>query len=72
MAEAITYHILTDGMDMEDEIVRLRLVAQLTHFRQVGDERDLWRVAYPLDKVLLLIICTCDDFEDIVEWGETC
>jgi predicted transposase YbfD/YdcC len=62
-------------MDLEDEIVRPRLAALLTHFAQVGDERDQWRVAYPLNEVLLLItcatICTCDDFEDIVEWGET-
>jgi predicted transposase YbfD/YdcC len=62
-------------MDLDDEIVRPRLAALLTHFAEVGDERDRWRVAYPLHEVLLLItcatICTCDDFEDIVEWGET-
>jgi hypothetical protein len=64
-----------DGMDLDNETVRPRLAALLTHFAKVGDERDRWRVAYPLDEVLLLItcatICTCDDFEDIVEWGET-
>lgn len=62
-------------MDLEGEIVRPRLAALLTHFAQVGDERDRWRVAYPLDEMLLLVtcatICSCDDFEDIAEWGET-
>lgn len=62
-------------MELDDETVKPRLAALLTHFSQVGDERDSWRVAYPLDEVLFLItcatICSCDDFEDIVEWGET-
>jgi len=62
-------------MDLEDSLVRPRLAALLDHFAEIGDERDRWRVAYPLDEVLFLItcatICGCDDFEDIVEWGET-
>ena len=48
-------------MELEDEIVRPRLAALLGHFAQVGDERDRWRVAYPLEEVLLLITCyVCD------------
>lgn len=59
---------------MDESVDRPRLAALLDHFAKIGDERDRWRVAYPLEEVLLLItcatICSCDDFEDIVEWGE--
>ena len=62
-------------IDLDDDDSRPRLAALLSHFAQIGDERDQWRVAYPLHEVLLLItcatLCSCDDFEDIVEWGET-
>ena len=60
---------------MDDEFIRPRLAALLEHFSELGDGRDRWRIAYPLEEVLLLVtcatICTCDDFEDIVTWGET-
>lgn len=60
---------------MEEEFIRPRLAALLEHFSELGDGRDRWRIAYPLEEVLLLVtcatICTCDDFEDIVAWGET-
>lgn len=60
---------------MEDEIIRPRLAALLGRFAMLGDGRDRWRIAYPIEEVLLLVtcatICSCDDFEDIVEWGET-
>ena len=38
------------------------------------DGRQSWRVAYPLREVLFLVVCAtianCDDYEDIVDWGE--
>jgi predicted transposase YbfD/YdcC len=46
----------------------------LKHFSQIDDGREPWRVVYPLAEVLLLLTCatiaSCDDFEDIVAWGE--
>jgi predicted transposase YbfD/YdcC len=51
---------------------RLRLL--LDHFAAVEDDRETWRVAHPLPEVLLLAVCgtigACDDFDEIVEWGE--
>jgi len=51
-----------------------RLKALLDHFADIKDEREAWRVAYPLPEVLFLVVCgtlaSCDDFDDIVEWGE--
>lgn len=51
---------------------RLRLL--LDHFAAVGDDRAGWRVMYPLQEMLFLVvcasICSCDDYEDIVDWGE--
>lgn len=60
---------------MDEEIIRPRLALLLQHFAEIGDDRERWRVAYPIEEVLFLItcatICSCDDFEDIVDWGET-
>jgi len=57
---------------IEDERPRLRVL--LDHFGLVGDDREQWRVAHPLPEVLLLVVCgtigACDDFDEIVEWGE--
>jgi predicted transposase YbfD/YdcC len=51
-----------------------RLAVLLQHFGQLNDDRESWRVAYPLKEVLLLVTCatiaSCDDFEEIVSWGE--
>lgn len=51
---------------------RLRLL--LDHFAAIEDDRAAWRVMYPLREVLFLVvcasICSCDDYEDIVDWGE--
>ena len=50
---------------------RLRLL--LDHFSQINDTRQSWKVAYPLREVLLLVVCAtianCDDYEEIVDWG---
>src|SRR5215217_1991360 len=51
-----------------------RLRRLLDHFSAVVDPRERWRVAYPLPEVLLLVVCgtiaSCDDYDDIVDWGE--
>jgi predicted transposase YbfD/YdcC len=50
---------------------RLRLL--LDHFSQIEDTRQAWKVAYPLREVLFLVVCgtiaNCDDYDDIVDWG---
>jgi DDE_Tnp_1-associated len=50
-----------------------RLKALLDHFSAIEDPREPWRVAHPLNEVLLLVvcgtICDCDDYDGIAEWG---
>ena len=52
----------------------MRVALLLEHFSELGDDREPWRVMYPLKEVLLLVVCatiaSCDDFYDIVAWGE--
>jgi predicted transposase YbfD/YdcC len=59
---------------METFSEKPRLRGLLSHFSAVTDAREQWRVAYPLREVLLLVVCgtiaSCDDYDDIVEWGE--
>ena len=59
-------------MDILLEKPRLRSL--LDHFSEIADPREPWRIAHPLREVLLLIVCatiaSCDDFDDIAEWGE--
>ena len=51
---------------------RLRLL--LDHFAKIKDTRQSWKVAYPLRRVLFLVVCgtiaSGDDYEDIVDWGK--
>lgn len=58
-------------MDLDD---RPRLKVLLDHFALMEDDRESWRVAHPLPEILLLVVCGtiagCDDFDEIVEWGE--
>ena len=58
----------------EGECPRARLALLLQHFSELKDDREPWRVMYPLQEVLLLVTCgtiaACDDFDDIVAWGE--
>jgi predicted transposase YbfD/YdcC len=53
---------------------RPRLRVLLDHFVLLEDDRESWRVAHPLPEVLFLVVCgtigACDDFDEIVEWGE--
>ena len=59
---------------MDEAMPRARLALLLEHFSEISDEREPWKVMYPLAEVLLLLTCAtiagCDDFEDIVAWGE--
>jgi predicted transposase YbfD/YdcC len=59
---------------IEDETPRARLALLLRHFSELDDGREAWRVLYPIEEVLLLVTCatiaSCDDFDDIVDWGQ--
>ena len=59
---------------LEEESPRARLALLLEHFSALSDDREAWRVLYPIKEVLFLVVCatiaSCDDFEDIVEWGK--
>jgi predicted transposase YbfD/YdcC len=59
---------------LDGEMPRSSVAVLLKHFSQIEDGREPWRVMYPLEEVLLLLSCAtiaaCDDFEDIVAWGE--
>src|SRR6266581_7654712 len=59
---------------IDEETPRARLSLLLKHFAELGDEREPWRVMYPLNEVLLLVVCatiaSCDDFDDVVAWGK--
>ena len=59
----------------DEEIPRDRLALLLDRFSRLSDERESWRVMYPLAEVLLLLtcatICSCDDFDEIAAWGES-
>jgi predicted transposase YbfD/YdcC len=59
---------------IEDESPRARLALLLEHFSELDDDREAWRVLYPIQEVLLLVTCatiaSCDDFDDIADWGE--
>jgi predicted transposase YbfD/YdcC len=59
---------------LDEETPRARLALLLKHFSTLDDDREPWRVMYPLQEVLLLVTCatiaSCDDFDDIVAWGK--
>jgi predicted transposase YbfD/YdcC len=59
---------------IDEEMPRARLGLLLQHFSELEDDREPWRVMYPLKEVLLLVTCatiaSCDDFDDIAAWGE--
>src|SRR5450631_1143322 len=58
---------------IEQDPPRARLAVLLQHFSDLDDSREPWRVMYPLKEVLLLVTCatiaSCDDFDEIAEWG---
>jgi predicted transposase YbfD/YdcC len=59
---------------IEQDAPRARLAVLLQHFSDLDDSREPWRVMYPLKEVLLLVTCatiaSCDDFDEIADWGE--
>jgi predicted transposase YbfD/YdcC len=58
----------------DQDAPRARLAVLLEHFSDLDDGREPWRVMYPLKEVLLLVTCatiaSCDDFDEIADWGE--
>jgi predicted transposase YbfD/YdcC len=58
----------------DEQTPRSRVAVLLKEFSQIDDDREPWRVVFPLAEVLLLLTCAtiadCDDFDDIVAWGE--
>jgi predicted transposase YbfD/YdcC len=58
----------------DEDAPRARLALLLQHFSELSDDREPGRIMYPLGEVLLLVTCatiaSCDDFDDIVAWGE--
>src|ERR1700686_826172 len=65
--------LVLTGTILDDEVPRARVAVLLNHFSELGDDRDPWRVMYPLKEVMLLVVCatiaSCDDFDDICAWG---
>src|SRR3982074_2610455 len=61
-------------MFVDQDVPRARLGLLLEHFSELSDDREPGRIMYPLKEVLLLVTCAtiaaCDDFDDIVAWGE--
>lgn len=59
---------------LEEGFSRDRLALLLKHFSAIEDEREPWRVLYPLREVLLLVVCgtiaACDDFDEVAAWGK--
>jgi predicted transposase YbfD/YdcC len=59
---------------IDNESPRARLALLLKHFSELDDDREPWRVLYPIEEVLLLVTCatiaSCDDFDDIADWGQ--
>lgn len=47
----------------------------IDHFSALQDPRQQWKVLYPLNEILLLVLCGvlagADDFVEIADWGET-
>ena len=58
----------------DEDVPRARVALLLKHFSKLSDDREPWRIVYPLAEVLLLLTCatiaSCDDFDDTVAWGE--
>src|SRR5215207_2106188 len=65
---------LSADLSPGEDVPRDRLRLLLKEFAALDDTREPWRVLYPLDEVLLLVTCatiaSCDDFDDIVAWGQ--
>jgi hypothetical protein len=57
-----------------EDLPRARVALFLEHFSEFSDGREPGRIMDRLNEVLLLVSCatiaSCDDFDDIVAWGE--
>src|SRR5271168_2384326 len=57
----------------DEDLPKARVALLLKHFSRLDDDREPWRVVYPLSEVLLLLTCatiaSCDDFDEIAAWG---
>ena len=62
----------TTDLLADEAMPRARLALLLEHFSRLDDERESWRVMYPLSEVLLLLTCatiaSCDDIDEIAAW----
>src|SRR5271168_4935911 len=58
----------------DEDVPRARVALLLEHFSRLEDDREPWRIVYPLSEVLLLLTCatiaSCDDFDEIAAWGK--
>ena len=56
------------------DLPKARVALLLKHFSRLDDDRQPWRVVYPLSEVLLLLTCatiaSCDDFDEIAALGK--
>jgi predicted transposase YbfD/YdcC len=59
---------------VEEVFARSRRRSLLEHFGTIKDTRQPCKVMYALPEVLLLVVCatiaSCDDYDEIVAWGE--
>jgi predicted transposase YbfD/YdcC len=58
-----------------DVVEKSSLKLLLDHLGTIEDPREPWRVAFPLNEVLFLVvcgtICDCDNYELIADWGKS-
>src|ERR1700693_1155807 len=58
----------------DEDVPRARVALLLEHFSRLEDDREPWRIVYPLSEVLLLLTCatiaSCDDFDEIAALGQ--
>src|ERR1700693_635232 len=59
---------------VEEALGKSRRRSLLEHFGAVKDTRQPCKIMYSLPEVLLLVVCatiaSCDDYDEIVAWGE--
>ncbi|HEX9858783.1 MAG TPA: ISAs1 family transposase [Paracoccaceae bacterium] len=59
---------------MDEAFAKSRRRSLLEHFATIKDPRQPCKIMYSLPEVLLLVVCatiaSCDDYDEIVAWGE--
>ena len=57
----------TSDFSADEDLAKARVALLLKYFSRLDDDREPWRIVYPLSEVLLLLTCAtiacCDDFE---------